>query len=210
MNIRLLAVGASLIVLAAIPELYVQYRLHAHNWTPTEASVVLHVGTARTPSFVTDLDGIYDVGLAFQPRNVDREECLLGDRLFQEACEKLGSGLSLDWAVIREGWGNNTPVIETQAYRPGLFGGAGVVQTQLGSFTAQRGKRYVVVLNVHNVSPELNAASPQIRVEAARIYWEDWVIFSQLTFGFMAIIGTVGLLIVAFSLRKRTWDKVSS
>jgi len=208
MKIRQIVFGASLIVLASIPELYVQYRLHTHNWSPLESPIILQAGTVQTSSFVTDLDGVYNVGLAFQPINIDREECLLGDRLFQESCEKLGSGLSLDWTVKRVGWGDDTPVIGPLIYSPGSFGGAGVVQTQLGNFTAQRGKRYLVELNVHNVSSELNAALPQVRVEAARIYWENWVIFSQLTFVFMAVVGSIGLLTVIFSFRKRDRDRV--
>ncbi len=202
MRIRQIAFGTSLIVLAAIPELYVQYRLHAHNWSPLESPISLQVGIMQTPSFVTDLDGFYQVGLAFQPKNVDREECLLGDRLFKESCEKLGSGLNLDWSVIREGWNENSSVVGPQAYNPSSFGGAGVVQTELGGFEGQRGKRYAVVLNVHSVSSELNTASPQVRVEAARIYWEKWVIVSQPVFLFAVVLGSVGLLIVVLSFRK--------
>jgi hypothetical protein len=202
MRIRQIVVGTSLIVLAAIPELYIQYRLHAHNWNPLKSPILLQVGTVRTPGFVTDLNGFYEVGLAFQPKNIDLEECLLGDRLFQTSCEKLGSGLKLDWAVIREGWNENSPVVGPKAYDPRAFGGAGVVQTQLGGFEAQRGKRYAVVLNVHSVSSELNAASPQVRVEAARIYWEKWVIFNQLIFWLSFVLGSVGLIIVAFSFRQ--------
>jgi hypothetical protein len=199
MKIRQISLGIGFIVLGAIPELYIQYRLHAHNWTPQKFPFLLREGTLRAPDFSTDMDGAYSVNLAFQPRDAAREECLLGDRLFKDSCDKLGSGLALDWAVVRNDRRGSSPVVGPQPYTPGMFGGAGVVEVRLGEFQARRGQEYAVVLNVHNSSPELKEAAPEVRVEAGRAYWEEWVIFSQPAFLLAVVFGLIGLLIVTLS-----------
>lgn len=149
--------------------------------------------------FATDLTGFYNIELAFAPNNVEQEECLVGDRLFG-ACDKVQSGLDFDWAVFRSDVNGEVPIIEYQRYRPASFGGAGYVGTTVGSFDAQRGKQYRIAIRVRNIAPELLSASPRIRVEAGRIYWEKWIIFAQLTLLLGAVVGIPGVAFLTFGL----------
>src|ERR1700730_14416459 len=117
--------------------IYTRYRLHSHNWTPLSNSLALNGGEFESSEFVTDLDGTYIVSLAFAPKNAALEECLVGDRLFKDDCKDIGSGLDLDWSLTRRDSNAELVMLDRQTYRPRAFGGAGFVETVLGTFDAQ-------------------------------------------------------------------------
>jgi hypothetical protein len=195
-RIRIIS-GCVLILIAATPIAYVQFRVHSHNWVPLTAPVTLNAGeSTTTPEFTTDMNGSYAVALDFIPTNPGLEECLVGDRLFKDDCKSLGSGLDLDWSVLRHNSTEDVVVVDKQPYRPGSFGGAGVVETVLGDFDAQKGEHYKILLRVRKIAPELTAASPKVSVEAHRIYWEKWVILAQASFLFAIVPGVSGVLIL--------------
>jgi hypothetical protein len=204
MNRTGIAVGSALILIATVPIAYVQFRIRSHNWVPLTAPVRLVEGeNVTTPEFTADLNGSYVVGLDFDPMNSPLEECLVGDRLFKDDCKSLGSGLDLDWSVLRHDLPEDAAVVDKEAYRPQSFGGAGVVETVLGSFDAQKGEHYKILLHVRKIAPELNAASPKVRVEAHRIYWEKWMIFAQASLLFAIVPAVGGLLILIWAILKR-------
>lgn len=203
--------GIFLIATAIAPYTYVQYRLRSHNWIPLDATASLNDGSAvLTADFPTDLTGFYNVSLTFAPVNVELEECLVGDRLF-DSCDKEQDGLDLDWAVLRSSAHGEVPVVDYRQYRPASFGGAGYVGTVLGSFDAQKGDKYRIAIRVRRVAPQLRSASPHIRVEAGRIYWEQWVIFAQLTLLFGIVVGVLGIALLMkgiFSGRRTVAENV--
>lgn len=192
--------GICLIAIAIVPYGYVQYRLRSHDWAPLNAAASLKDGsTTLTADFPTDLTGFYNVNLTFAPVNVDLEECLVGDRLFG-SCDETQDGLDLDWSVLRSDAHGEVPVVEYQRYRPASFGGAGDVETVLGSFDARKGDKYRIAIRVRHVAPQLLSASPRVRVEAGRIYWEQWLIFAQLTLLFGAAVGLPGAALLIWGL----------
>jgi len=197
-------VGAVLILIAILPYAYVQTRLHSHNWEPLISPIMLSPGEeTKSAEFKADLSGTYVVSLTFAPMNVAHEECLVGDRLFKDDCASLGNGLDLDWTVISSNSSGGRPIVDRKLYVPGSFGGVGVVATTLGTFDAREGDRYSILLHIRNIAPELRAASPKIRVEAHRIYWEKWVIFAQLTLMFAVVFGVGGVSVVWWSMFKQ-------
>jgi hypothetical protein len=194
-------VGAVLILIAILPYVYVQSRLHSHNWEPLTAPIMPPADQDITSAeFEADLNGTYVVSLTFAPTNVALEECLVGDRLFKDDCASLGNGLDLDWSVISRNSSGERPIIDRKLYVPGAFGGAGVVATTLGTFDAHEGDHYKILLHVRNIAPELRVASPKISVEAGRIYWEEWVIFAQLSLMFAVFFGAGGVLVIWWSM----------
>jgi hypothetical protein len=205
MNRTGIAVGSALILIATVPIAYVQFRIRSHNWVPLTAPVRLVEGEdVTTPEFKADLDGSYVVGLDFAPTNSPLEECLVGDRLFKDDCKSLGSGLDLDWSVLRQALAGDAAVVNNEAYRPQSFGGAGVVETVLGSFDAQKGEHYKIRLHIRKIAPELNAAFPKVSVEAHRIYWEKWMIFAQASLLFAIVPGISGLLVLIWATLKKS------
>jgi hypothetical protein len=193
-------VGIALLLLAVMPYAYVQYRLRSHDWIPLNVPAPLSDGTTMvTAYFPADLTGFYNVNLTFAPINVELEECLVGDRLFG-ACDRTQDGLDLDWSVLRLDPHGEVTVVEYQRYRQTSFGGAGYVGTVLGDFDAQKGGKYRIAIRVRHVAPQLRSASPHVRVEAGRVYWEQWVIFAQLTLLFGAGIGVPSIVILIIGL----------
>jgi hypothetical protein len=201
MNKKGMTVGAALILIAILPVAYVQIRLHSHNWEPLTAPVMPSQGKEITSAeFKADLSGTYVVSLEFAPTNSALEECLVGDQLYKDDCASLGSGLDLDWSVVSRNSSGRKAIVDRKLYVPGAFGGSGVVATVLGTFDAQKGDRYSVLLHIRNIAPELRVASPKISVEAGRIYWEKWVIFAQLSLMFAVIPGISGVVLLLWSI----------
>ena len=195
--------GAVLICIAIAPYAYVQFRLRSHNWTPLNTPVTLFDGVdVASPEFKTDLTGFYVVALDFAPTNVDLEECLVGDTLYR-GCGSVGNGLVLDWSVVRHQLPTDVTVVDHRIYKPGGFGGSGVVETVLGDFDAQAGETYRVLVHVKKIAPELSSASPKINVGAGRIYWEKWIIFAQLSLLFAVIPGIGGIVVLGWAIFNR-------
>lgn len=162
--------GFGLVGIAGLPMIYAHSRLRGHNWDPLSAPVSLTAGAVETAEFVSDLSGTYIVSLAFSPKNVAQEECLVGNRLFKGDCRELGSGLDLDWSVTRRDLGEGIILIDRQAYSPHAFGGTGAVQTELGRFDARPGGRYKIALRVRQSAEELRTSSPLLKVDAHWVY----------------------------------------
>ena len=155
-----------------------------------------------TADFPTDLNGFYNVSLTFAPTNVELEECLVGDRLF-DSCDKMQSGLDLDWSVLRSDPHGEATIVGFQHYSPASFGGAGNVATALGSFDARKGSKYRIAIRVRHVASQLRSASPHVQVEAGGFYWEQWIIYAQLTLLFGAVVGLPGIVLLIFGLLSR-------
>ena len=76
--------------------LYPEYRLESHDWTPLTMPIFSGTGEIQSPVFRPDYGGLFVVKLAFDPKQIEREECFVGDFLYNKACEALGSGLDLE------------------------------------------------------------------------------------------------------------------
>jgi hypothetical protein len=78
-------------------------------------------------------------------------------------------------------------------YEPNAFSASpGELGTELGQFQARKGRRQIIKLKILNDAGELNLAHPKLKVEAHRVYWEQWVIFRQLGFLIAVLFGGVG------------------
>jgi hypothetical protein len=193
------ATGFSLLAAAILPYAYAQYRYRSHNWVPLEVLAKLEPNSQTVSTkFVTDLDGFYKVSLAFAPVDVEAEECLVGDPLFKSSCNSGANGLDLGWSVLGEQAGREVVVADYQLYRPAEFEGAGSVETVLGGFDAHKGGVYQIAIRVRYIAPELQSASPKMRVEAANFYWEKWVIYAQMSFLFAAVLAPIGIVVLGW------------
>lgn len=152
-----------------------------------------------TAYFPADLTGFYNVNLTFAPIDVELEECLVGNRLFG-VCGEAQDGLDFDWSVLRSEPQGDVTVVEYQRYRPASFGGAGYVGTVLGDFDARKGEKNRIAIRVRHIAPQLGSASPHVQVEAGKTYWEQWVIFAQLTLLFGAVAGIPGIVLLIIGL----------
>jgi hypothetical protein len=203
---RLAIVGVTLLVIGILPALYAAYRFYSHNWTPLAVPIALTAGNVQTPDFVVDNTGTYVVKMAFDPLRVGRLECLVGDQLFKNDCDTVGSGLDLGWAV-RQG---NQTIIDIGTFRPQGFGrGAGEVTEDLGQFEGTRGERYKISLRIRHASAELNDSHPRLKIEAHRVYWERWIIFFQVGIWFaipFCVAGLICCLVAAIRAKRHKME----
>lgn len=190
--------GTAFLVTSVLPYVYVEYRLHAHNWAPLQVPAKLEPNSESVgPGFVTDLTGTYQVSLAFAPLDAEAQQCLLGN-VTTEFCKSGVQSLDLYWGVLREDADREMVVTEYQPYRPVRFEGPDLEETVLGTFDAQRGSVYKVAIQVRNIAPELRSASAKLRVEASGIYWENWVAMVPLTLVFAAVFAPIGMVILGW------------
>jgi len=188
-SVPLFMSGITIVVAGVLPLLYSEYRLSLNNWAPLTMPIRSTAGDVKTPDFVTDYTGTYVVRLAFDANDVEREECLIGDRLNKDSCETPGSGLGLDMSVAT----GDRVIVDHRVYKPYGFGGAGEIASELGRFEGIRNRRYTIVLRNIQMAPELIAAHPRLKVTVHWAAWEQWVILKQLGFWVAILFGAVGL-----------------
>jgi len=193
--------GIALAVVAVLPLSYCELQLHLHKWQPLRLPLSLKTGSVNSPPFKTDLTGTYVLSLVFTPLpDVRREDCLVGDDFPKGSCTNVRRSLDLNWIVQK----SNGTVISRQPYKPHAFSGSpGELGTELGTFEAQAGTQYSVELEVLQPSVELNAAHPALKVEAHRVYWEKWVILTQLSVLFALGLGTIAAVCIAWHFLSR-------
>lgn len=178
-------IGLALILVGISPLLYAEYKIHQHNWDPLITPVILKPGLFESPEFSTDLDGTYDIWLAFDPmKDIGREECLIGWD-YQSSCKdrNITPSLNFSWVVngdVKHAESEGT--FKIQSIRTGP-------ETGLGSFDAKRGGHQRIILNIFSDAGELNLVHPRLKVEAATAYWEKWVIFGQMAWVFAFFVG---------------------
>ena len=84
----------------------------------------------------------------------------------------------------------------------------------IGTFKAQKGHHYTLVLHVNRDASELNSANPKIVVQISGGFWNDRAIGIALGKSLAGISGLLGLTILAGSfavrrLKRRDHDLVS-
>jgi hypothetical protein len=197
-------IGAlSLLVLGSLPFAYTHYRYFSHNWTPLTSPVKLTAGREQTPEFTTDLNGTYDVWLAFDDHlELNRFQCLLGIDFPRNSCQGIDRSLYLSWTALR----GQTILVNSESYRPGLQSTSyHEIRVQLGRFEGKKSAKQSIVLDVSGEPGELKASNPRVIVEAGQNYWEDWIIFGQLALlpaALSALIGIVWIGVALFNARR--------
>jgi len=196
--------GVIVVALGLLPWVYTTYRVYSHNWIPLLVPVALTPREFESPEFTTDLTGTYVVSLVFEPMpDGKKEDCQIGEELGRGSCAAAARTLYLDWSVFADG----KDLSPAATYKPYAFSGSpGELGTEIGRFEGTRGHRQAIRLDILNDAGELNSAHPKLRVEAHRVYWEEWVIFRQLAFFCAVLFAAVGLAVVFLPLwlRRRT------
>ena len=193
---RHVKLGFILILIGMTPLLYTTYRTFAHNWTPLTVPVILTPGEFQSPDFKTDLTGTYIVslvferGLPFGKEVSDKERCMIGDDFPKGSCNSDTRTLYVNWSVVP---GTASMGLATE-YKPGTFSfTSDKIEAELGRFEAKRGNPQKITLKILRNAGTLNAAHPKLKVEAHRIYWEEWIILGQLAFLWAIVLGAVGV-----------------
>src|ERR1700693_274083 len=166
------------------------------NLQPLALSVSLTPGTIRAPEFETDIDyWNYEIAIDFETKlGIHQMECLIGGETNPDRCSGISNLIDISWELYE----GERFVLDGNSGNPsGMFSETGVLyERTIGTFRAQKGHHYALVLHVKRDASELNSANPKILVQIPRTYWEDHAMgvgFGKLL---AEILGLIGLAIL--------------
>jgi len=166
------------------------------NLQPLALSVSLTPGTIRAPEFETDIDyWNYEIAIDFETKlGIHQMECLIGGETNPDRCSGISNLIDISWELYE----GERFVLDGNSGNPsGMFSETGVLyERTIGTFRAQKGHHYALVLHVKRDASELNSANPKILVQIPRSYWEDHAMgvgFGKLL---AEILGLIGLAIL--------------
>jgi hypothetical protein len=112
-------------------------------WTPVSQPIVLAKGRVEIPPFIAARDRKFELFIASEQRIDDRRlRCLLG--YFPRPCPDTPEVLAVNWQVFHAGKVEASG--SSKDYRS-FFSDSSLAR-QIGSFTAQKGQQYTIVLDV--------------------------------------------------------------
>ena len=175
------AFGVALLIAAAC--FYIRaIQYEALNLRPLSLPVSLAPGTIRTPEFRTDFEyWDYEIAVDWDAKaSVQRTRPMLIDMSWQlfEGANIAAEGKSED----------NSNLLE----EPGIL-----YERRIGSFRAQKGHQYTLILHVNRDASDQNSTHPRIVVQVPKLYWEDHAMgvgFQKLIAGVSGIIGMIALI----------------
>jgi hypothetical protein len=195
--------GVAFLVAAAC--FYIQtIRDEALNLQPLSLPVSLVPGTIRTPEFKTDIEyWDYEIAIDFET-NVDRlrMDCFVGGEANSDRCSSIPNLIDISWELFE---GERVAFQGNSRSTPGMMREPRVRYERIvGTFRAQKGHQYKLVLHVNRDASQLNSANPKVVVQILRGYWEDHAM--RVGFGklFAVILGLIGMTILAgtFNFRR--------
>ena len=175
-------------------------------WTPVSQPIVLAKGRVEIPPFIAARDRKFELFIASEQRIDDRRlRCLLG--YFPRPCPDTPEVLVVDWQIFHTGKVEASG--SSKDYRS-FFSDSSLAR-QIGSFTAQKGQQYTIVLDVRKDAPELASTNPKLLVQTYPNAWLDSVAgksiyrtAAAILSALLALAGATLLLVVP--LLKRVLD----
>jgi hypothetical protein len=206
-------IGVAFLIAAAF--FYIQsIRDERLNLQPLSLPVSLISGTIRTPEFTADIDHWdYEIATDFDTK-VDRQRmgCLVGGEANRDRCNSVPNLIDISWELFE---GERIAFEGSSGDTPGMMEEPGVrYERTIGTFKAQKGHHYTLVLHVKRDASELDSAHPRIVVQILRGYWEDHAVGVALGKLFASISALVGITILGctfayFTFKRRNFGSVA-
>jgi hypothetical protein len=176
------------------------------NLQPLALSVSLTPGIIRAPEFETDIDyWNYEIAIDFESKlGMHQMECLIGGETNPDRCSGIPNLIDISWELFE----GERFVLDGNSRNPsGMLSETGILyERTIGTFRAQKGHHYALVLHVKRDASELNSANPKILVQIPRSYWEDHAMgvgFGKLL---AEILGLIGLaILIGVFVFSRLW-----
>jgi hypothetical protein len=196
-------IGVAFLIAAA--SLYIEsIRDQSLNLQPLSLPVSLASGTIRTPEFTTDIDHWdYEISTDFDTKAArQRMGCLIGGEANRDRCNDIPNLIDISWELFdgeRIAFDGNSGDTSGMMEEPGVR-----YERAIGTFKAQKGHHYTLVLHVKRDASELNSANPRVVVQILRGYWEDHAIGIALGKLFASILALVGITMLGgiFAFRR--------
>jgi hypothetical protein len=162
----------------------------------------LSVGHLRTPEFKVNQNAFYiieiEVGktIPFETLN-----CLLGvESTYQERCKGTPSVVHATWTLTSSG----AVVARGSAEE---FKGGGwtndTISREIGSFNSEKGRRYVLEVDILSDGTRLEAGHPRLKVGVHPQHYEDNMVMSLFVTLFTAICVLIGVVLLLVGLVRR-------
>jgi len=187
-RIWFVAAGA-LILFGAAPLVYLTWD-GSRNYLPLSMPLTLSRGQYTSPWFTPSVNDTWQVDLewprAISGSQVDPERPYASIRPIK---------LSIDWKIVDQ----QGSLIAQGIFADGLSGGN---EVHLGSYTARRGIRQHILLDVHDDVPGDNDAHPTLKIEDPEPSLDVSYGF-PVALGWAAIFGCSGLLVLIIGVFRR-------
>jgi biopolymer transport protein ExbD len=174
--------------------------LDTRIWVPLDIPISLRRGHVRTPEFWTNVDSSYVVLIEVDRKSdFDRVLCFLGRD--SPDCKDSQSLLRASWSVSNSG---RIVARGSSEDRGGWVNDAGAIDRELGSFAVEKGKHYVLDLEMEQDASRLDADNPRLKAAEHGARYESATSNASFVFLFSALLVLLGTgMLVRFALRWR-------
>lgn len=179
------------------------------TWVPVDIPTSLTVGHIRTPEFKINQNAFYEIDIEAE-RNIPFEtlNCLLGvESIYPERCKNTPSVIRASWILTS----NGTAIAHGSSDDFKGGGWSNTVSREIGNFNLERGKRYVLDVDIVTAGTLLQATHPRLKVGVHPSYYEGQIVMSLFVSAFAGLLGIVGIaLLLVGLLRKRRFRQMST
>jgi hypothetical protein len=164
--------------------------------------ISMTVGHVLTPEFKVNVNRLYTIRIvAKKTIPFDTLNCLLGmSQPAPKTCEQ-SSVIKANWTLTGDG---TTIAQGTSENDSGGAWAADNVARQIGSFRSQKGRSYVIDVNLLTDGTVLSATDPHLKVEVSTDYYEGSMWTGLILIWFCAALVTAGTLLIGASAF-RSW-----
>jgi hypothetical protein len=179
------------------------------TWVPVDMPVPLTVGRIQTREFKINQDALYEIGIDAE-RNIPYQtlNCLLDvEDIYPERCKDTPSVIRASWVLTSDG----AAVAHGSSDEFKGGGWSVTVERYIGSFRLEKGKRYVIDVDILTDGTLLRTTHPRLKVGVHPEYYESNMWMTLFVTAFAGVLGIVGtaLLLVGL-LRKRPFRQMST
>lgn len=175
---------------------------------PVNVPIAMTVGHVRTPVFKVNRAAFYDIEIEVQ-KTIPFEtlNCLLGTAMAQRStdlqeCPDKPSVVKASWILSSDG--KVVAQGSTDDLRSGAWGNNSISR-ELGFFKSQKGRPYVLDVDVLADGSPLAVGNPHLKVEVSPAVYEDEMVLGAMLFFLAAALILIGMIIsgVAFGKTRR-------
>ena len=177
------------------------------TWVPVDVPLSLTVGHIRTREFKINQNALYEIAVDGE-RNIPYQtlNCLLGvEDIYPERCKDTPSVIRASWVLTSNG------AILAHGSSDEFKGGAWstTVSRDIGSFRLEKGKQYVLDVDILTDGSLLQATHPRLKVGVHPEYYEGNMVMTLFVKAFAGILGVIGIaLLLVGLLRKRRFREM--
>jgi hypothetical protein len=169
-------------------------------WTPADMPISMAKGRIRTHAFTVNYSSYYLIEIEAQ-KTVPFEtlNCLLGVDA-NNNCSATPSVVNASWVLTSKG------TVVAEGSTSGVGGGGwrkDYIERIVGSFIGERGREYVLMVDVLSDGSALSITHPRLRVTVSPAAYETEAVEDGLVFGTAFVLVIIGTVVLISKCRRR-------